>query len=182
MPPAGSLEIGSVLAGGRPFAFITGDPARVVIASHWRTALTEKALPLVSQCAPGRVVCVPPFTLFGAASSGVNGSVHGVLVVAATGLDSEDRDDLLVLARMLARGRVSRIASLLRRLQESDPRARNDLFEELVVNKYNLTRVASNLGTTRPTLYRYIKQLEIPIRRVPTALRDDDEEGDLGSR
>ncbi len=183
MAAAGSVEIGSVLAGGKPFAFVTGEPLRIVVASSlWRSALTDKALALAATCGAGRVVVAPPFTLFGAASAGTQGHADGVLVVAATGLGREDRHDLLVLARMIARSKVSRLANLLRRLQEADPRARSDLFEELIFNKYNLTRVAVNIGTTRPTLYRYIKQLDIPIRRVPTALRDDDEEGDLGSR
>lgn len=183
MPPPGSIEIGSVLAGGKPFAFVTGEPLRIVVASSlWRSALTDKALALAPTCGAGRVVVAPPFTLFGAAAAGTKGQADGVLVVAATGLGREDRHDLLVLARMFARSKVSRLANLLRRLQEADPHARSDLFEELVFNKYNLTRVAGNIGTTRPTLYRYIRQLDIPIRRVPAALRDDDEGGDLGNR
>lgn len=174
MPAVPTVEIGSVLAGGRAFAFATGWPLRIVVATLWRPTFTSRALALAPNCGPGHILEAPPFTLFGAERPNEPGKCDGVLIVMGTDLPNDDRADLLVLARMLGRSKVSRLANFLHRLQEEDPAARRELCEELAVNHYNLTRVAGNIGTSRPTLYRYIKNLGIHIHRVPAALRNDD--------
>jgi hypothetical protein len=174
MPSVPTVEIGSVLAGGRAFAFATGSPLRLAVATLWRPALTARALALAPKCGAGHILEAPPFTLFGAERADEPGKCDGVLIVVGTGLASDDRADLLALARILGRSKVSRLVNFLHRLQGDDPEARRELCEELALHHYNLTRVASNIGTSRPTLYRYIKNLGIPIHRVPAALRDDD--------
>ncbi len=171
MEMVGAFEIGHVLGGGRPLAFVSGQPPRVLIAALWSAELTESALRLAHGCRPGQVLERPPFTLFATSARRDDGGPTGVLLVAGLGLDKRERADLRALTRMIERANVSRLSTLLQRLQDEDPSARGEVKEMLASTNYNVSESARNLGVCRVTLYKYAERFGIPIRRVPAAAR-----------
>lgn len=179
MELVGAVRIASTLVGGRPAAFVCSDPPRVLVSTLWGARLTDKALALWSACRPGRVGEADGLTAFPIQANEASGELVGALVVAAGHLDSDSRRSLLSLARMIERMKVSMLASLVKRLQEEDPGARVDLMRVLVHNNYNMSQSARSVGMSRVTLYKHVKRLRIPIRRIPAGLRADTEEEDL---
>ncbi len=174
MELVGGVELGHVLGGGRPLAFIGGRPTRVLIAALWRSALTHSALAAAQEVRrPGQVSEHPPFTVFATSGKDAAGGPAGLLVVAGLGLDKRERNDLRALTRIFERGNVSRLATLLERLKEEDPRACGDVQEMLALTNYNISESARNLGVCRATIYKYVNRFGIRIRRVPAALRGE---------
>jgi hypothetical protein len=174
MEIVGGVELGHVLGGGRPFAFIGGRPPRVLIAALWSAALTERALfAALDVRKTGQVIEHAPFTVFATSARDPLGGPAGVLVVAGLGLDKRERNDLRALTRIFERGNVSRLATLLERLKAEDPSARGEVTEMLALTNYNVSESARNLGVCRATMYKYVNRFGIRIRRVPAAMRAD---------
>lgn len=118
-------------------------------------------------------------TGFATEASDEAGDAIGVLVVGAVELNAVQRRDLLALTGMMGRMNVSLLANLVKRLQEGDPAARRDLLRVLREHNFNVARSARSVGTTRATLYNYMRKLEIPIQRIPAGARAGDNECDL---
>lgn len=174
MKLVGGIELGHVLGGGRPLAFICGRPPRLLIALLWKSVLTERAFAAAQEVRKtGQVVELSPFTVFSTTAKDAQGDPSGFLVVAAVGLDKRERSDLRALTRMIERSNVSRLATLLERLKAEDPSACGEVREMLEVTDYNVAEAARNLGICRATIYKYVHRFRIRIRRVPAALRED---------
>ncbi len=172
MELVGGIELGHVLGGGRPFAFIGGRPPRVLIAALWSAALTESALAAAQEVRKvGQAVEHAPFTVFSTSARDPQGGPAGLLVVAALGLSKSERNDLRALTRIFERGNVSRLATLLERLKAEDPSACGEVKEMLALTNYNVSESARNLGVCRATIYKYVDRFGIQIRRIPAALR-----------
>jgi len=175
----GVVRIASVLVGGRPAAFVCGNPPRILVAHAWPSSLNDRAEAVWGLCRPGKVLDADGFTAFPTQANENSGDLVGALVVVAAPLEPDTRRSLLALARMTERMNVSMLASLVKRLQDEDPEARGDLVRVLVHNNYNMSQSARSLGMSRVTLYKHVRRLRIPIRRVPAALRSDLDEDEL---